>query len=291
MPTITINADLCRKCGMCLSICPASVYIQETKESIPEVTNTGFCISCGHCVAICPHDAIIHSEFPEDSVKLVNTENMPSPGELIELLRTRRSVRLFKDKPVEKELIERIIDAARFAPSAHNLQTTEYIVIQDKELLREIVQATSRYYQKLISQLHNPLIRPFILLMMRKQARTIIDVLLPGLEQLVLQVQRGKDRILRNAPALMLAHADERTFSMDVNAHLALQNTALMIHAQGLGSYWTGYLVGACERDKSLQQLINLPKNHRVYGGLAIGYPQFKFEKWPERKIPKITWL
>jgi nitroreductase/NAD-dependent dihydropyrimidine dehydrogenase PreA subunit len=291
MPTITINAGLCRRCGMCLSICPVSVYIQETKESIPEATNTGFCISCGHCVAICPYNAIIHSEFPEDSVKQVNTENMPSPGELIELLRTRRSVRLFKDKPVEKQLIERIIDTARFTPSAHNLQTTEYIVIQDKELLGKIVQATGKYYQTLVSQLRNPLIRPFILLMMRKQARIIIDTLLPAVEKLVLDVQSGRDCILRNAPVLMLAHADERTFSMDVNAHLALQNTALMIHAQGLGSFWAGYFVGACERNKSLQQLINLPKNHRVYGGLAIGYPRYEFEKWPERKIPKIAWL
>ena len=218
-------------------------------------------------------------------------ERIPSGEETIELLRTRRSVRAFKNRPVERQLIEEIIDAARFAPSAHNLQTTEYTVVQDKELLDEIVQATCRYYQKLVSQLHNPLIRSMFLLMMRKQGRTIIDVLLPAFKRLIFEVRSGEGRVLRNAPTLILAHADERSFSMDINAHLALQNAALMAYARGLGSFWTGYLVGAFERDKPIRQLINLPENHKVYGGLAIGYPHFEFNKWPERKTPEITWL
>jgi nitroreductase len=261
------------------------------KDTVPIVTSVEFCVSCGHCAAICPNDAINHSEFPKTSVKQINTEEVPSVVEVMALLKTRRSIRVFKDQPVEKQVIEKIIDAARFAPSAHNLQTTEYIVIQDKELLEKIKLATAIYYKKLVSQLHNPLIRPMILIMIRKQARTIIDVLLPAFEQLIVQVQHGQDRVLYNAPVLLLAHADERSFSTDINAQLSLQNAAIMTHAQGLGSFWTGYLCAACDRDKSFRKLINLPNNHKIYGGLAIGYPQFKFEKWPERKIPKITWL
>ena len=47
----------------------------------------------------------------------------------------------------------------------------------------------------------------------------------------------------------------------------------------------------ACERDKSVQQLFNLPENHKAYGVLAIEYPRFEFKKWPDRRTLKIKWL
>jgi len=53
--------------------------------------------------------------------------------ELEEAIRKRRSVRRYLDKDVEDEKIQRILDAARWAPSAGNLQSVEYIVVKDKE--------------------------------------------------------------------------------------------------------------------------------------------------------------
>jgi len=72
---------------------------------------------------------------------------------------------------------------------------------------------------------------------------------------------------------------------------LFTQNAALMAHAQGLGGFYTGYIMLACQRDKTIPQMVKLPENHKVYGGLAVGYPRFQYKKWPERRTPKITWL
>jgi nitroreductase len=79
--------------------------------------------------------------------------------------------------------------------------------------------------------------------------------------------------------------------SVDINASLALHNAALMAYSQGLGSFYAGFVAEGFRRDKSVQQLIKLPENHKVYGALAIGYPRFEFKKWPERRKAKITWL
>lgn len=291
MITITRDVDLCNGCGTCVQVCPASVYVQNDKDSIPELANVEMCVSCGHYVAICPKDAITHSEFSDDSIKPVIDENVPSLESVIELLRTRRSIRVFRDRPVERQLIEQIIDAARFAPSSHNWQTTEYTVVQKKEILEELVQATCKYYEKFVRQLHNPFIRQLISMILRKQAKSLITGLLPSFEQLIVEVRNGRDRILRNAPVVIFFHADERLISADINTQLAIQNAALMAYAQGLGSFWTGYLVGAIQRDKSIRQLINLPKHHQIYAGLAVGYPQFKYKKWMEKKSPEITWI
>lgn len=290
-PTITRDADLCVKCGTCVLTCRASVYAQETKGSIPEVINPGSCISCGHCVAVCPKNAIIHSEFPVGYVKPVNAENMPSSEEVLELLRTRRSIPVFKDTPVERQLIEGIIEAARFAPSQANLQTTEFIVVQDKELLENIARAVGNFIADLLAKLRNPLMRRILPIVMRVPAQAVTEVL-PPLECAAAEIQRGRDPVLHNAPSLILFHAEERPLSsVDINASLALHNAALMAYSQGLGSFYAGFVAEGFRRDKSVQQLVKLPENHKVYGALVIGYPRFEFKKWPERRTPRITWL
>jgi nitroreductase len=58
-------------------------------------------------------------------------------------MRSRRSKRLFKDTPVERDVLEKVIEAARFAPSHHNDQSTEFIVVQDKKIIKEITTLTA----------------------------------------------------------------------------------------------------------------------------------------------------
>ena len=65
------------------------------------------------------------------------------------LIKTRHSTRKFSDKPVEKEKLEQIIEAGRFAPSGGNNQTTHFIVIQDKAVLSELARITREEFEKM----------------------------------------------------------------------------------------------------------------------------------------------
>ncbi|MFH0917596.1 MAG: nitroreductase family protein [Candidatus Omnitrophota bacterium] len=56
----------------------------------------------------------------------------------LEFLKTRRSVRLFENKSISKKQLEKIVDAARFAPTARNLQPWEFVVITDKVKLSQL---------------------------------------------------------------------------------------------------------------------------------------------------------
>ena len=64
--------------------------------------------------------------------------------ELQEALIGRRTVRRFLDSPVPRDIVEKLIDAARWAPSACNLQLWEFIVVDDPEL-RDAIAAETRY--------------------------------------------------------------------------------------------------------------------------------------------------
>lgn len=60
---------------------------------------------------------------------------------LEEAIRRRRSVRSYQDKPVEEEKIEKILEAAHWAPSAGNLQSVEYIIVKDRETKERLAEA------------------------------------------------------------------------------------------------------------------------------------------------------
>lgn len=58
--------------------------------------------------------------------------------EYLEFLLTRRSIRRFRDEPVDDSLLTRILDVARFAPSAKNSQPWEFIIIKDRETIERL---------------------------------------------------------------------------------------------------------------------------------------------------------
>lgn len=60
----------------------------------------------------------------------------------IEALKKRRSIRTFNDKPVSGELIEELVDCARLAPSARNIQAWEFVVVTDRQALKDLAALT-----------------------------------------------------------------------------------------------------------------------------------------------------
>ncbi len=270
-----------------------SIFQQEEKGTIPKLVEPECCYDCGQCVAICPHDAISHSKYPKGTVTPVKSENIPSYDQVLELIHSRRSKRLFKKTEVEKDAIEKVLEAARFAPSAHNEQTTEFIVIRDKKTIREIATLTAGFLGKIAEQVQNPIARIFMRLFYGFDRRGMATLVkhAPELKGLVSLFNSGTDWILRDPPALILFCADSARGFSGENAHLAIQNATLAAETVGLGCYYVGFVTLACGRDNSIPKLLSLPETHKVYGTLAIGYPQLKFKKWPERNPAKVTWV
>ncbi len=62
--------------------------------------------------------------------------------DFIELIKKRRSVREFADKSISREVLEKVVDAARYAPTARNIQPWEFVVVADKGNLKELAGIT-----------------------------------------------------------------------------------------------------------------------------------------------------
>ena len=78
MTSISINTDLCVKCGKCTKVCPPHIFMQVDKGMPIRVVKADNCIVCGHCVDVCPKHAIEHSEIPYEKVHKIDYKAMPT---------------------------------------------------------------------------------------------------------------------------------------------------------------------------------------------------------------------
>jgi len=298
MYEVTIDTERCKKDGLCAMTCPVAVIQQDEKATVPKISDEHMehCIACGQCMAICPQSAIRHSEFPATTIWAIQFEQMPTTEQVMALLKTRRSIRAFRDKPLAKEIIERIIDGARFAPSGHNSQSTEFLVVQDKAVLNQVSAMVIEYLQFEIRRFANPLFRTLALLADRDLAESGLHEI-PGFKRMIQMFESGADPILNGAPVLLAFHARRTVGFADVNAQLALQNASLVAHSLGIGHFYTGWVVSpgrapmARAWNRSIPNLIGIPPGNELYGALALGYPIPKFKNMIERKPPQIRWV
>lgn len=289
MPLLKIDPERCRKDGLCVLVC-GKVFSQREKGTVPEVAREEYCNSCGHCVILCPSGAIAQLACLPENIHPVRTDLLPSYEQVREMIVSRRSVRAFRERPVEEEVMAKVIDGARFAPSAKNTQSTRYTVVRSGDLLSAIASTTASWLGSMAKRLRNPLWRRLYQLRGAHDAEEI-GRWIGQFELIAAQMRNGRDLVLHGAPALLLFHAEKTVRFAEVNASLALQNGTMIAGSLGLGTFYTGYVVTAFARERALQRLVGLPKKDRVYGGLALGYPRVGFPRWIDRNPPRIVWL
>ena len=106
MKYISINKELCIGCGKCVNDCVSEKIklIDGKAEFLYER-----CIECGHCYAICPTKAVTMEHFKGYEGEKVFDFTKINSEELLSAMKSRRTIRCFKDTPVSKEEIEKII--------------------------------------------------------------------------------------------------------------------------------------------------------------------------------------
>ncbi len=275
MDLFTINQEKCTRCGNCALACPRRLIELKDKNfngfPFPIPVAKEACIRCGHCVVVCPQYALSHKDMsPEQCPPLVE-ERLPTPLQVAHLLRYRRSFRAYKDKPVERELLEKVIDIARYAPSGHNSQPVHWLVIYDKNEVK-------RVSDKVIAWGRNA----------RKTYPEIAKALL--IERFLEDLDSGKDSFLREAPHIIIAHASNGDNTAATSCSIAMTYLELAAFSHGLASCWDGYILTAFNHWAPLRNTLDLPQGHTIYEVLLIGYPQYKFYRLPLRNKPKITW-
>ena len=230
-----------------------------------------FCLRCGHCVAICPHGALSHREVPLENCVPLQKERSINTDQAIQFLRSRRSIRVFKDKPVEKATLKQLIEIGRYAPTASNSQLVEWTVFTDKEQIHEIAGLVIAWVKEILEKDPQPAYAPYMPIIAKAW-------------------DLGVDRVLRSAPGLILAAAPREASNGLVDVTLALSYLELAAPSFGLGTCWAGLLYGAMRSHAPIREILGLADNVPFYYPMMIGRPKIRYHRLPERKAPRIVW-
>jgi nitroreductase/NAD-dependent dihydropyrimidine dehydrogenase PreA subunit len=267
-----IKADeaLCIGCGACIRACPGGLI---TKDQFPApiAGSRDLCIDCGHCVAICPTGAMHQRSMGPEDCEEIDIHLIPKWDRVKQYLVSRRSIRGYIKKPVEKEKILQLLDVARFAPNGANRQVVRWLVINDLAEVRRIAGMTIEWMKAVKEK--NPALY--------QEAK---------LELFVDPWEAGQDRISRGAPCIILAYAkkDERT--APPAAMIAIAHIQLAAPSLDLGTTFAGSINTAAQAYPPLIKVLALPEGNIPFGTFVIGYPAEKYQRIPVRRPVDVTW-
>lgn len=277
--------EACIQCGACVAVCPARVFVN---GDAVEAAHPGGCILCGHCVAVCPVDAVTHHGFDGQAFPAIPEDARLDAENLTAFLRSRRSVREFRDKEVPREVLEHLLAVARYAPTASNAQDVRFVVITDRQQIRALSRRVTRWVPLLGRLARLPGV---LALAGRNWGRDRLERYLASLDGFVEAVEAGGDPIFYDAPALVITHARKgNAFGIENSAYATYQ-LALAAHAMGLGTCMIGFLTTASRYDSGVRRLAGIPSGHRMTTALAIGYPVYRYRRLVPRRPPRARWL
>lgn len=276
--------DKCNKCLLCIQDCVSGVWRLVNGDPTP--LNPELCNRCSHCISACPCDAISHDGLKTDQIRKVNRKNI-NQEIFREVILSRRSIRQYKNEPVPREVIEQVLDLARYAPTASNDQNVGYIVVTDKGLIEETAEKIFGFARRLHTKTKSGLGK-VVLGMTGLSNNRYIKVMDFAKQQ---HSETGRDFILYNAPALILIHGPTRARFASENCNIAATTIVNYVHALGLGTCVIGIVTLALRHSGSLRKKLAVPKNRRVYASLVMGYPAYRHANTVSRKKPEIHWI
>ena len=290
MPTShSVDLATCKKCHICAGICPAGIITDEDAARFRE-ERLHLCIRCGQCMAACPTKSISIEGLSYEKDFFPLPEGRESWQEAFYgLISSRRSIRNFQDRPVPRELLEKIVQAITFAPPGFTPLSVELTVVNNRELIRSAVPLMAEMYDGLIKMQANPLMRPIFRLMVgRENYQVLSEHVLPLMKARMPALKAGaEDTIARGAPAMVLFHAP--THNEDI--FIALAFGLLAAHSLGLGACAIGLIPPAISRDPELMKLFQIPKGNIVLSSMLIGYPKYKYSRGIKRSPAGLTWI
>lgn len=272
MSHFIVDDRKCRRDGICVAVCPMGILTRGgDAPPAPIPGEEALCISCGHCVAACPYGACSLDTMPLEDCPPVRPEWRLSPEQAEHFLRSRRSIRVYREAPVEQGRLARLIGTARHAPSGHNGQPVRWLVISGRGPVHVIAGHVVDWMRSICAAEPET----------GRQLR---------LDRLVAAWDAGRDRICRDAPHLIVTHARKDDVTAGGACLLALAYLELAAPSHGLGACWAGYVHRAALHWRALREALALPEGEVFCGAMMVGEPRHRYQRLPARREPVITW-
>ena len=288
----SVNSELCSRCKKCIEVCPCNVIGTNSETEvyfIPE--RTSICLECGQCMAVCGTKAIKVAGLTYEQHFMDLPDHTVDNTSYLNFLATRRSVRNFKDKPVADELIDQILESVAYAPYGAEPEKINITVVNNRSRIEAALPYMAEFLDNIVKWMEHPIASRMI---RRRRGKEIFNTLKNHLYPIA-KLQNYKlefgDRITRDAPAIIIFHADLGAEAHTENAMIYATYTMLAAHALGLGACMVGIVPNAINKVPELRDIFGIPEQHEAVMSVIIGYPKYTYQRSIIRKKQPVHWL
>lgn len=245
MNTIKIDKEKCIQCGLCISDC-VSKSIGLDQENYPKMIYGERCLACQHCMTICPQGALSFNEKnPDDS-------EMPSNQTLLSLIKSRRSIRQFKEEELTEEELGKIKEMLPYIPTGCNSHKMHFSIVEKRAVMQTLKEKVNN---KLIKLLNNKILSPVV----------------KHFETYKKSFENGEDIIFRNAPHMIVVSSPITAPCAPQDPIIALSYIELYANSLGFGTCWCGYGEICMKIFPELCEILGVPKGYAPIYTMLLG--------------------
>ncbi len=290
---VRIDSQTCESCGLCVVTCPMAIFTQNGQSTQVIEERAEKCIGCGHCMMICSTQSVFVDDLSYETDFIDLVKNKVSADDFENLLISRRSVRVYRDKPVPREMLERIVEMITYAPMGFTPHKNAITVVSHRETIEQALPTIVMMYETLQERVAKPVSRYFIKRMLDPAGFAALDEhVMPTMKYRLPEMRAGKyDTITRGAPAMLLFHAPLIAAHHEEDSFIALAYGLLAAHALGLGACAIGLIPPVVNRSKELQALFQIPEGDEVTACMVLGYSKYRFKRGIRREMAGVNWV
>lgn len=206
------------------------------------------------------------------------------------LILARRSTRAYQNRQVPKQMIRRILECGRYAPSEGNYQPWRFIVVRDQTMLKEMEDDAKKAITKIwkvINYRDHPWKKPHTKLLEFLTPNNLHPIPSGAIQG----VAEGKFHIFWGAPTVILLLKDKRGIgNPDLDIGITGTNMVLAAHSMGLGTCWIG-VATTLMFYKKWRETFNIRHPWYLEQGLLVGFPVGDPDGFVHRETHCIDWF
>jgi len=208
----------------------------------------------------------------------------------LRFVRQRRSHRGFKNRPVPRGSLEKLVEMCRYCPTGSNLQTVQIKIITNRNKIQELSDLTVDYFMEMIDQVDME-VQKFVSNGQEvPEELVLMKAFADRYERLGQAKALGIDPILHRAPVAMIFHSPPNPSTPKDDCVIAAQTVVLAAMTMGLGTCYIGLLAKAAENYSPIRKALDLPPGNSVHSILVMGYPSLKYLRAVDRKPITVQW-